>query len=448
MPRARRRRTSNSIRDHLGVDQFALYGESYGTELAQVYAAAHPDRLTGLILDGAVDLTVGANEFWSRAALSFDRTLSATFDACRTDVFCAADAVGLAQPYERLLIDLSADDSYIAYADPDGVVRPHPLTKHAVESVVASLLYEPQGRALIQRAVAAAANGDRVPIAKLAELSGSEIDSSISSFAYHAVTCADYRVSPTADVADVDSVMAAGEKSGALRARTDEVYLTQLPCLYWPEQPADALRPGPLTTLDVPLIVLAAELDPITPIEFGRAIAERAREGYLVETSGGPHVTFGGGNRCVDRVVNRFLLEGQVPSSPTVKCRGEVTEGYYPLTELAGSGFDDAMDLMFAIEAELFSEPRYFYWDGTADLRSGCRFGGTVTVEATELVESYMFDECAYARDLEITGDGSYDGELFRLEVEIPDGSLTYESTSATTTVKGTFRGRPVDQRE
>ena len=34
-----------------------LYGESYGTELAQAYAAAHPDRLSALILDGAVDLT-------------------------------------------------------------------------------------------------------------------------------------------------------------------------------------------------------------------------------------------------------------------------------------------------------------------------------------------------------------------------------------------------------
>ncbi|HEX5825740.1 MAG TPA: alpha/beta fold hydrolase, partial [Candidatus Limnocylindrales bacterium] len=33
-----------SIRDHLGIERFALYGESYGSELAQTYAAAHPDR--------------------------------------------------------------------------------------------------------------------------------------------------------------------------------------------------------------------------------------------------------------------------------------------------------------------------------------------------------------------------------------------------------------------
>ncbi|HEX9676251.1 MAG TPA: alpha/beta hydrolase, partial [Anaerolineales bacterium] len=37
-------------------DRFWLYGESYGTQFAQTYAAAHPEQLAGLILDGPVDL--------------------------------------------------------------------------------------------------------------------------------------------------------------------------------------------------------------------------------------------------------------------------------------------------------------------------------------------------------------------------------------------------------
>src|SRR5206468_1485214 len=74
-----------SIRDHLGLARFALYGESYGTELAQAYAASHPDRLSALVLDGAVDLTMPANEFWAAAAKGFDRTLEDTFAACLSD---------------------------------------------------------------------------------------------------------------------------------------------------------------------------------------------------------------------------------------------------------------------------------------------------------------------------------------------------------------------------
>ena len=39
-------------------DKLWLYGESYGTQYAQTYAAAHGDHLAGLILDGTVDLTL------------------------------------------------------------------------------------------------------------------------------------------------------------------------------------------------------------------------------------------------------------------------------------------------------------------------------------------------------------------------------------------------------
>ena len=42
----------------MGDDKFWLYGESYGTRFAQMYAGAHPDHLAGLILDGTIDPTL------------------------------------------------------------------------------------------------------------------------------------------------------------------------------------------------------------------------------------------------------------------------------------------------------------------------------------------------------------------------------------------------------
>ena len=56
-----------AIRQYLGVEQFVLYGESYGTQYAQTYAAAHPDNVSMLILDGVVDLTVDACRTTRRA---------------------------------------------------------------------------------------------------------------------------------------------------------------------------------------------------------------------------------------------------------------------------------------------------------------------------------------------------------------------------------------------
>ena len=47
-----------AVRDYLGVDKMDLYGLSYGTQFVQTYAAAHPDRIATLYVDGPVDLTV------------------------------------------------------------------------------------------------------------------------------------------------------------------------------------------------------------------------------------------------------------------------------------------------------------------------------------------------------------------------------------------------------
>ncbi|MGG2395464.1 prolyl aminopeptidase [Pseudomonas sp. SH1-B] len=40
------------IREHLGIDQFVLFGGSWGSTLALAYAQAHPQRVLGLILRG------------------------------------------------------------------------------------------------------------------------------------------------------------------------------------------------------------------------------------------------------------------------------------------------------------------------------------------------------------------------------------------------------------
>ena len=50
------------FRQLTGDEKFWLYGESYGSQDAQTYAAMHEDHLAGLSLDGTVDLhSVGLN---------------------------------------------------------------------------------------------------------------------------------------------------------------------------------------------------------------------------------------------------------------------------------------------------------------------------------------------------------------------------------------------------
>ncbi|MEA2518962.1 MAG: hypothetical protein QOF49_1042, partial [Chloroflexota bacterium] len=157
----------DSIRDRLGVDKLAVYGESYGTELAQAYAARHPERLTALILDGAVDLTRTANAFWADAAHGFDAVLAATLAACADDRSCASDVADPAGTYTAALRHFGRSRS-VSFGDRDGIVRAHAVDAVAVEAAVDTLLYDPAGRMQIQRAVAAFDRGDDVPFGQLA----------------------------------------------------------------------------------------------------------------------------------------------------------------------------------------------------------------------------------------------------------------------------------------
>jgi pimeloyl-ACP methyl ester carboxylesterase len=437
-----------SIRARLGVERFVLYGESYGTSLAQVYAAAHPDRLSGLILDGAIDLTLSANDFWAAATKGFGHTLSATFDACESDSSCTADLADPASAYDRLLSRLGdSGGATVTYADLDGASRDHQLKKIDVKTAVGALLYEPAGRALVERAVAASAEGDDVLMSRLVDWFGPGINPVFSAFDYYAVMCGDYRVSPTDDPADLTALLDRGRAAGALPGPMEDVYLSQVPCLYWPNQSASSKRPAPLTGLSVPVIVLGATMDPITPIDLGRSIANRAADGYLIETSGGPHVTFGRGLPCVDGPVLAFLLEDRRPPRET-HCSDDVASAYIPLTPLDAADFQDALDAMGSVENELLADPLYA-WGVTGEIQSGCRYGGFVVISTSESRDTYDLAGCEFARGMPLNGTGTYDYDTdqMTLNVTFPDGSLEYTSGDRRT-ARGTFRGVEVDEHD
>src|SRR5918997_953281 len=75
-------RTSDSVEDieavrsALGVEKLTLVGVSYGTFLAQAYAAAHPDRVQRLLLDSVLDVS-GWDPFYRDIFRAVPRVLRA-----------------------------------------------------------------------------------------------------------------------------------------------------------------------------------------------------------------------------------------------------------------------------------------------------------------------------------------------------------------------------------
>ena len=78
----------DAVREALGYDRIALYGDSYGTFLGQSYAFRHPDRLEAVVLDGAYPVR-GESPWYPSLIRSGNRDFVI---ACRRSASCPSGA--------------------------------------------------------------------------------------------------------------------------------------------------------------------------------------------------------------------------------------------------------------------------------------------------------------------------------------------------------------------
>ena len=190
------------FRDTFGYEQIVLYGESYGTQVSQTYAAAHGDRVARLILDGTVDLTLEAFDFFDEQATAFGDTLQSTLDYCAEDEFCASD-LGVApdEAYDQLLALLAEEPLTAQYPLPSGGFEERTFGLGDLEVVASGQMYSEDDRMMFLRALAAhSGRGDLVPLLRLlylnlgidAETEAVLEDPTYSDAIYYAVECLDY----------------------------------------------------------------------------------------------------------------------------------------------------------------------------------------------------------------------------------------------------------------
>jgi pimeloyl-ACP methyl ester carboxylesterase len=443
-----------AIRAYLGVDRLDLYGESYGTQYVQTYAAAHPDHVAALFLDGPVDLTVNGPTYNAEAARAFDDALTATLAKCAAHRSCSLD-VGrgtAAAAYDRIAARLASGPVPFSFPTARGTFITRSLTATDLQTATVNYLYSQFTRMLLERALAAAARGDLVPLARLAydglgvdpETLVATADPSWSDAMYYAVECEDYAYYPGAGdpAARFAAWTAAGDAAGIGTLRLGSTYYGDLPCLWWPAQPALTARPAPLTVTPYPIFVLTATLDPATPIANAMRIYGRASNAYFIVQTGGPHVIFGRGNACPDNLVTDFLARETLPATRVTVCAGRVAEPYVRLALPTAAGYRTALEFMSSMADQIVNTDDYNYRLADTALTMGCDFGGTLQYRPGRSGTGLVLRSCAFTVGLAMTGTGRIadDGSM-TLDVTIPGGRLRYaKDANGHGTVRGTFR--------
>ena len=450
-----------AFRRWLGVDEMALYGESYGTQYVQTYAFAHPDHVQVLMLDGPVDLKTSGPDYYVEGVSAYQQTLQSVMYACTTDSECSRDVNGGNEmtAYEKLLKQLDEGPASYSFTYRDGHQEMRQFTAADLDSAAVAALNNRSRRRMLQRAVAAASHGDFWRLARLKHDGVAQdpdslqpiLDPSWSDALYYAVECMDYPYYPNAGTPNqrAQAYIDHGSSAGVFDKLTTGDYLLDLPCVYWPTQPGPNPRPTPAPDAPYPLVVMGATSDPVTP--FGNAQRIVARRGnnpygtWLIYQPGGPHVIYGRYESCPDDYVTDILINDKYPTKHTLTCPGGVAAEYVATPDAEQILDTGRKTLLVAYDSELNYGVDYWYWDYENPLQFGCAFGGTIEYTASAKGSHVVLDDCSFVEGSSATGAGAindYTGG-FRLDVTFLGdwhGTASYRrSGNGTTSLTGTL---------
>ena len=296
-----------------GQQALTYLGYSYGTYLGATYAELFPANTGRLVLDGAVDPSLSAEELALGQAKGFEASLRAYVESCQSSKLgCPLSGdvdSGVSQVREFL-------ESTKAAPVPTSDSK-RPLTYDLAVYGVLGSMYQTQAWPSLTLGLSQAMGKEGKPdgsaLLKLADLvSSRESDGTYSNNgaeALMAVNCLDY---------PVQGDNASWEKNAKAIEETSPTFGSQLLypdgyCQGWGHT-SSRKREKITASGAAPILVVGTTGDPATPYAWAQALAEQLESGQLLTWEGDGHTAYGRSNDCVKKAVDTYLLNGTMPA--------------------------------------------------------------------------------------------------------------------------------------
>jgi pimeloyl-ACP methyl ester carboxylesterase len=317
--------TENAARDMdlmraaLGDDKTHYFGISYGTQLGAVYAHLFPKKIGRAVFDSPVDPTQDSAELSLAQAKGFQRALENYAGNCgREGQECplgdgsAGDPAAATDDVADLLKRLDGN------ALPGGSGRD--LTESLATGGIVQSLYSKQLWPLLTQGLQQAKDDDGATLLLLADaLNGRDPEGRYNTLqsSFLAINCADTR--------DRYSTGEIRERLPEFRKASpvfgDFMAWSMASCDGWPVT-------GKRSTPEVSakgadeILVVGTTGDPATPYEGTQKMVDALGGDVAVKLTrvGEGHGAYGSGNRCTQRAVDTYLLDGEAPKDDTT-CR-------------------------------------------------------------------------------------------------------------------------------
>jgi pimeloyl-ACP methyl ester carboxylesterase len=300
-------RDMDVMREVLGDEQLTYLGYSYGSELGAMYAATYPEKVRAIALDGAVPPDLTAQEFRVSQFTSFQKRFDELAALCAESADCVlgTDPTAVNDRLHEIVRPLietppTVDGREVTIWDAYFGITGGLYAEATWPDIISALTALGAGRADEMLALR-----DRFYSRTADGAYALDLDTNT------AVRCMDWpRLTP-------EETTALARKAGEVAPMFDLDVLTAASyhseCEAWPEPPSRD-EPWLADVGDLPeTLVVSTTGDPATPHEGGIAMA-RALGGSLLTVEGKQHGAYLlGGSKCVDDVVNAYLLDLESP---------------------------------------------------------------------------------------------------------------------------------------
>ena len=292
-------RDLDAVRRELGVDQWNIYGVSYGTRVAQHYLRRFPEHVRAVVLDGVVPPTLVLGP---EMAINAQATLDRLFQRCAGDDACATRFDDLASVFDELMSRIQESPIPVAVRDmATGETEETLVTGEYLMGVTRLFSYSDTTAALLPLIIHEAANGRFDMLLAQAELITKNVERAISFPMHNSVICSeDYPFesaeTPAASPEEANSRRPASTilfEAVETPAASSDAYLgtsiidalTTI-CGLWPRGIVDPDFKDPLASAH-PILVLSGENDPATPAQYGEDVIAEGLSNALHVTGPG-----------------------------------------------------------------------------------------------------------------------------------------------------------------
>jgi pimeloyl-ACP methyl ester carboxylesterase len=297
-------RDMDAVRQVIGDDQINYLGFSYGTELGTAYVEEFGDHVRAMVLDGAIDPSIGPVEKNIRQMAAFQTAFNDYAADCAQSAGCplGQDPAGWVDRYHQLVDPLvttpgpTTDPRGLSYSD-------------AITGTVNALYSKQYWKYLTSGLLGLQRGTDATDLLILAdEYQGRGPDGHYRNLqdAFNAVRCVD-APTPTDSATWVAADLQARQVAPFLAYGQFTGFAPRDICAFWPvpatstPQPAAPVAPGKV-------VVVSTTHDPATPYQAGVDLAQQLGA-PLITFEGTQHTAVFNGYQCVDTAVVRYFVD-------------------------------------------------------------------------------------------------------------------------------------------